>query len=53
MLFVILRFATHRLRWLRRQGALTGLFMLFYGLFRIRWRMCASPTPAWTTSRSA
>ena len=24
-----------KLHWLRRQGALTGLFMLFYGLFRI------------------
>jgi len=35
ILFLILRFATHRLRWLRRQGALTGLFMLFYGIFRI------------------
>jgi phosphatidylglycerol---prolipoprotein diacylglyceryl transferase len=35
VLFLILRFATHRLNWLRRQGALTGLFMLFYGLFRI------------------
>jgi phosphatidylglycerol:prolipoprotein diacylglycerol transferase len=35
VLFVILRFATHRLHWLRRQGALTGLFILFYGLFRI------------------
>ena len=35
LLFLILRFATHRLHWLRRQGALTGLFMLFYGLFRI------------------
>jgi len=35
LLFLILRLATHRLHWLRRQGALTGLFMLFYGLFRI------------------
>jgi phosphatidylglycerol:prolipoprotein diacylglycerol transferase len=35
VLFAILRLATHRLYWLRRQGALTGLFMLFYGLFRI------------------
>ena len=35
LLFLILRVATHRLHWLRRQGALTGLFMLFYGLFRI------------------
>ena len=35
VLFAILRLATHRLHWLRRQGALTGLFMLFYGIFRI------------------
>jgi phosphatidylglycerol:prolipoprotein diacylglycerol transferase len=35
VLFTILRVATHRARWLPRQGALTGLFMLFYGLFRI------------------
>ena len=35
LLFLILRLATHRLHWLRRQGAVTGLFMLFYGLFRI------------------
>ena len=34
-LFLILRWATHRARWLPRQGALTGLFMLFYGVFRI------------------
>ena len=35
VLFLILRLATHRLHWLRRQGAVTGLFILFYGLFRI------------------
>ncbi len=34
-LFLILRWATHRARWLPRPGAVTGLFMLFYGLFRI------------------
>jgi phosphatidylglycerol:prolipoprotein diacylglycerol transferase len=34
-LFLILRWATHGARWLPRQGALTGLFMLVYGLFRI------------------
>jgi len=35
VLFLILRWATHRAHWLPRQGALVGLFMLFYGLFRI------------------
>ena len=35
LLFLILRIATHRLHWLRRQGAVTGLFVLCYGLFRI------------------
>ena len=34
-LFLILRWATHRAGWLQREGALAGLFMLFYGLFRI------------------
>jgi phosphatidylglycerol:prolipoprotein diacylglycerol transferase len=35
LLFLILRWATHHARWLPRQGALTGLFLLFYGLFRV------------------
>ena len=34
-LFLILRLATHRLHWLRLRGAMTGLFILMYGLFRI------------------
>ncbi len=34
VLFLILRLATHRLRWLRRPGAVTGLFLAIYGLFR-------------------
>ncbi|MDE2356031.1 MAG: prolipoprotein diacylglyceryl transferase [Alphaproteobacteria bacterium] len=34
VLFLILRLATHRAGWLRRQGALAGLFLLGYGLFR-------------------
>ena len=34
-LFLILLLATHRLGWLRRRGAVTGLFVLMYGLFRI------------------
>ncbi len=35
VLFLILRWATHRARWLERQGALTGLFLACYALFRI------------------
>ncbi len=35
VLFLILRLATHRFGLLRRQGVVTGLFLLFYGLFRI------------------
>lgn len=34
-LFLILRLATHRWRWLERSGAVTGLFLLGYGLFRV------------------
>jgi phosphatidylglycerol:prolipoprotein diacylglycerol transferase len=34
-LFLILRLATHRGGWLRRPGAVTGLFLLGYGIFRI------------------
>ncbi len=35
MLFLILRLATHRAGWLARPGAVTGLFVLVYGLSRI------------------
>ena len=34
-LFIILRIATHVSKVLPRQGAVTGLFLTFYGLFRI------------------
>jgi len=34
-LFLILRYGTHAARLLPRRGALTGLFLTFYGLFRI------------------
>jgi phosphatidylglycerol:prolipoprotein diacylglycerol transferase len=34
-LFLILRWGTHRAKWLPRQGALLGLFMAGYGVFRI------------------
>jgi phosphatidylglycerol:prolipoprotein diacylglycerol transferase len=35
VLFIVLRIATHRLGWLRRNGAITGLFLLGYALARI------------------
>jgi phosphatidylglycerol:prolipoprotein diacylglycerol transferase len=34
-LFLILRLATHKRLWLRTKGAVTGLFLAGYGLFRI------------------
>ena len=34
-LFLILRYATHGAKLLPRRGAITGLFLTFYGLFRI------------------
>lgn len=35
LLFLILRWATHRRLWLARRGAVTGLFLTSYGCFRI------------------
>jgi len=35
VLFLILRWATHRAGWLQRRGAVTGLFLVGYGVFRI------------------
>ncbi|HSZ53071.1 MAG TPA: prolipoprotein diacylglyceryl transferase [Caulobacteraceae bacterium] len=35
ILFLILRLATHRWGWLRRPGAISGLFLTCYGVFRI------------------
>jgi phosphatidylglycerol---prolipoprotein diacylglyceryl transferase len=35
VLFIILRIATHRLKWLQRRGAVTGLFLVCYALARI------------------
>jgi phosphatidylglycerol:prolipoprotein diacylglycerol transferase len=35
LLFLLLRWATHRARWLPRDGAITGLFLLGYALARI------------------
>ena len=35
VLFIILRLATHRFGQLKKPGAVTGLFLMFYGLFRM------------------
>jgi phosphatidylglycerol:prolipoprotein diacylglycerol transferase len=35
VLFLVLRLATHRGGWLARRGAVTGLFLVGYGAFRI------------------
>ncbi len=35
LLFLLLRLATHRWLWLQRRGALAGLFLLGYGVFRM------------------
>jgi phosphatidylglycerol---prolipoprotein diacylglyceryl transferase len=35
VLFLVLRFATHRLKWLQRPGATTGLWLIGYGAIRI------------------
>ncbi len=35
LLFLILRWATHKAGWLDRRGPITGLFLICYGLFRI------------------
>jgi phosphatidylglycerol:prolipoprotein diacylglycerol transferase len=34
-LFLVLRLATHRLHWMQRPGAVTGLWLVGYGLIRI------------------
>ncbi len=35
VLFILLRLATHRWGWLKRNGAVTGLFLLAYAVFRM------------------
>ena len=42
-LFLILRIATHRLYWLRRPGAATGLFLTLYGVFRFSLEQVREP----------
>jgi phosphatidylglycerol:prolipoprotein diacylglycerol transferase len=35
LLFLILNFAAHKLKWLQRRGALVATFLICYGLFRL------------------
>jgi len=35
VLFIVLRIATHQALWLQRRGAVTGLFLLGYAIFRL------------------
>ena len=35
LLFLILNFAVHKLKWLQRRGALVATFLIGYGLFRV------------------
>ena len=43
VLFLILRWATHRALWLQRRGAVTGLFLVGYGLFRMSLETVRNP----------
>lgn len=45
VLFLILRLATHRLGWLKRPGAVTGLFLIGYAVFRITLENVRMPDP--------
>lgn len=45
VLFLILRLATHRLKWLQRPGAVTGLFLILYALFRVSLEFVREPDP--------
>jgi phosphatidylglycerol:prolipoprotein diacylglycerol transferase len=43
LLFLVLRFATHRLKWLQRPGAVTGLWLIGYGAIRIALETVRNP----------
>jgi phosphatidylglycerol:prolipoprotein diacylglycerol transferase len=47
VLFIILRLATHRFGQLKRPGAVTGLFLMFYGLFRMAIETVREPDAGW------
>ena len=43
LLFLILRWATDKAGWLQRQGAIVGLFLVCYGVFRIMLETVRNP----------
>jgi phosphatidylglycerol:prolipoprotein diacylglycerol transferase len=43
VLFLALRWATHRTGWLRRDGAVTGLFLIGYGAIRVALEQVRNP----------
>jgi phosphatidylglycerol:prolipoprotein diacylglycerol transferase len=43
LIFLILRWATHRVHWLQRRGAITGLFLVLYGTIRILLEQVRNP----------
>ena len=43
VLFLVLRLATHRLKWLQRPGAVTGLWLVGYGAIRIALETVRNP----------
>jgi phosphatidylglycerol:prolipoprotein diacylglycerol transferase len=43
VMFLLLRWATHRAKWLQRRGAIVGLWLMCYGLFRISLEWVRSP----------
>jgi phosphatidylglycerol:prolipoprotein diacylglycerol transferase len=45
VIFAVLALATWRWRWLRRRGALTGMFLTLYGMFRIMLEGVRNPDP--------
>ena len=47
VVFVILRLATHRFGQLKKPGAVAGLFLMFYGLFRMVVETVREPDSGW------
>ena len=35
LIFFVLRWATHKVHWLQKKGAVTGLFLILYGMIRV------------------
>jgi phosphatidylglycerol:prolipoprotein diacylglycerol transferase len=43
LLFLLLRLTSHRAGWLSRRGAIAGLFLVIYGVFRIALETVRNP----------